>query len=112
MARRPKIWTALAPATLGATAAFLCAFASPGLAGSGGGAGVIPLTDFGRPQAPPHAPGLGEGLNAPLALRDPIRGPQLAESHAPAAAEGPRFVLTAVAFEGVTVYGRDELRPL
>ena len=118
MARRHKICTALAPATLGAAAAFLLAFASPGMTGSGGGAVVIPLTDFGWPEAP----GLGAALSAPLAVRGPARAAQLAESHAPevpkgeavpeAAGEGPRFVLTAVAIEGATVYGSDELRPL
>ncbi len=120
MARRPKILTALAPATLGATAVVLFAFASPGLTGSGGGGVVIPLTDFGWPEAPPHAAGLGEPLSAPLDLRDPAQGPQLAETHAPdseaipaeAAGEGPRFILSAVAIEGMTVYGPDELRPL
>ena len=77
MARRPKIWTALAPATLGATAVLLLAFASPGMTGSGGGAVVIPLTDFGWPEAP----ALGEALSAPLALRG--------RAHPAAAATGP-----------------------
>ena len=115
MARHPKIWPALAPATLGATAAFLLAFASPGLTGSGGGAVVIPLTDFGWPEAP----GLGEALSAPLPLPGPAhpavaRGAQLAETHASddPTGEGLRFLLTAVAIEGVTVYRPEELRPL
>jgi hemolysin activation/secretion protein len=96
---------------LGAAAALLLAFASPGVTGSGGTSVVIPLTDSGWPQAP----GLGEALSAPLALRGPARGPQLAETHASeskAAGEGPRFVLTAVAIEGVTAYRPDQLRPL
>lgn len=91
MARRPKILTALAPATLGAAAVLLLAFTAPGATGSGGAFAVIPLSDAG--------------------------GLQLAEAHGPASAadaagEGPRFVLTAVAIEGVTVYRPEELRPL
>ena len=127
MARRPKIWTALAPVTLGATAALLLAFASPGMTGSGGSAVVIPLSDSGWPQAaavefvPTDAhrdPELGAALSAPL---DP-RAAQLAESHAPeappgaaapdTAGEAPRFVLTGVTIDGVTVYRPDQLRPL
>ncbi len=88
MAHRPKIWTALAPATLGVAAAFLLAFPSPGMTGSGGATVVISPSDFGWPQ--------------------------LAETHASddAAGEGLRFLLTAVAIEGVTVYRPDQLRPL
>ena len=60
---------------------------------------------------------LGEPLSSPLVLRDPARGPQLAETHASDASddgfgEGPRFVLAAVAIEGATVYRPEELRPL
>ncbi len=91
MARHPKIWATLAPVTLGLTAAFQLAFASPGVTGSGGTSAVIPLTDGGWPQ--------------------------LAETHASDVSddgfgEGPRFVLAAVAIEGVTVYRPEELRPL
>lgn len=82
MARHPKIWTALAPAALGAAAAFLLAFAAPGMTGSGGTAVVIPLTDVGWPQAPPEAaPPEAAVLPTRLAPRHaPRRAPVLGEA--------------------------------